>query len=192
MASAEMRATVASRVRVGFTLAEILIALAILAVLAAVLYPTAAAQLRSGQSAAIGNQLDNLRQALANYRQNVTRYPSALTQLTTQPTGVSLDACGTTIGAGNAALWRGPYIAQDIVGNMPVADALVINGLTRIPPAGAGQPGLLQITVASVDSALAVDLERQFDGNNNFLTGTIQWTTLGVDTLKFLIPIRGC
>jgi prepilin-type N-terminal cleavage/methylation domain-containing protein len=176
---------------VGFTLAEILIALAILAVLAAVLYPTAAAQLRSGQSAAIGNQLDNLRQAIANYRQNVTRFPSALTQLTTQPTAASLDACGTAIGA-NQALWRGPYVNQNIVGNMPVADALVINGLTRIPPTAVTPPGLLQITVASVDSVLAVDLERQFDGNNNFLTGTIQWTTAGVDTLKFLIPIRGC
>lgn len=187
-----MQTAVSHRARIAFTLAEILIALAILAVLAAVLYPTAASQLRSGQSAAIGNQLDNLRQAIANYRQNVTHFPSALTQLTTQPTGASLDACGTPILAGPAALWRGPYIAQDIIGNMPVADAIVINGLTRIPPAGAGQPGLLQITVAAVDSSLAVDLERQFDGNSNFLTGSIQWTTNGVDTLKFLIPIRGC
>ena len=175
----------------GFTLAEILIALAILAVLAAVLYPTAAAQFRTGQSAAIGNQLDNLRQAIANYRQNVKAFPSALTQLTTQPTVASLDACGATIGA-NQALWRGPYINQNIVGDIPVADAIVINGLTRIPATGVNALGLLQISVASVDSALAVDLERQFDGNSNFATGTIQWTTAGVDTLKFLIPIRGC
>jgi prepilin-type N-terminal cleavage/methylation domain-containing protein len=179
------------RHRRGFTLAEILIALFILGVLAAVLYPTAAGQLRSGQSAALGNQLDNLRQAISNYRQNVTHFPSALSQLTTAPTAADVDACGTVLGATNT-LWRGPYITQVITGNMPIADALAINALTRIPPTGVGAPGLLQIRVASVDSALAVDLERQFDGNANFATGTIQWTTLGVDTLKFLIPIRGC
>lgn len=175
----------------GFTLAEILITLFILGILAAVLYPTVAGQLRSGQSAALGNQLDNLRQAISNYRQNVLHFPNTLSQLTTAPTGADLDACGTAIGA-QSALWRGPYITQVISGNMPVGDALAINALTRIPPAGVGAPGLLQIRVAAVDSAIAVDLERQFDGNSNFATGTIQWTTLGADTLKFLIPIRGC
>ena len=179
------------RAREAFTLAEIMIALFILGILAAVLYPTAAGQLRSGQAAALGNQLDNLRQSISNYRQNVLRFPNTLSQLTTAPTGADVDACGTVIGA-NSALWRGPYITQVISGNMPIGDALALNALTRIPPTGAGAPGLLQIRVASVDSAIAADLERQFDGNNNFVTGTIQWTTLGVDTLKFLIPIRGC
>jgi general secretion pathway protein G len=191
MATAEQRTAESLRARRAFSLAEILVALAILALLAAVLYPTAAGQLRSGQSAALANQLDNLRQAIANYRQNVLHFPNQLTQLTNAPLVTAPDACGTAIGAQNA-LWRGPYITQDIVGNMPVGDAMVINQLVRIPAAGIGQPGLLQINVAAVDSVLAVDLERQFDGNNNFATGTIQWTTLGADTLKFFIPIRGC
>lgn len=175
----------------GFTLAEIMIALLILAILAAVLYPTAAGQLRSGQAAALGNQLDNLRQAISNYRQNVLRFPATLSELTTAPVGTDLDACGTVLGT-NSTLWRGPYLAQVISGSMPIGDALALNTLTRIPATGVNTPGLLQITVASVDQNLATDLERQFDGNNNFAAGTIQWTTNGVDTLKFLIPIRGC
>ena len=75
---------------------------------------------------------------------------------------------------------------------LPVGEAVVLNALTRIPAAGVNAPGLLQITVAGVNQANATDLEDQFDGNSNFTTGTIQWTTLGIDTLKFLIPIRGC
>ena len=176
------------RTHSGFTLAEILIAL----VIVAMLYPTVGAQLRAGQSAALGNQLDNLRQAILNYRQNVVRLPSALADLTTQPVAGAVDACGTLVPAANRALWRGPYINQNIVGNMPIGDAIALNTLTRIPATGLNAPGLLQITVAGVDNAIATDLERQFDGNNNFATGTIQWTALGVDTLKFLIPIRSC
>lgn len=177
--------------RRGFTLAEILVGLAIVTILAAVLYPSVAGQLRTGQSTAYANQMDNLRQAIANYRQNVQRYPNSLAELTTAPTAADLDACGTVLGA-NSALWRGPYINQTIVGNMPVGEAVVLNALTRIPAAGVNAPGLLQITVAGVNQANATDLEDQFDGNSNFTTGTIQWTTLGIDTLKFLIPIRGC
>ena len=178
--------------RPAFTLAEVLVALAILALLAAVLFPTVGAQLRKGQSAALANQLDNLRTSIGNYRTNVVRYPFVLVDLTTQPGVGSVDACGTAIPAANRALWRGPYLTQVILGNTPVGDATLLNQLVRIPANGVGAPGLLQILVASVDSTVAVDLEAQFDGNNNFATGTIQWTTLGADTLKFLIPIRGC
>jgi prepilin-type N-terminal cleavage/methylation domain-containing protein len=185
-----------SRRRSAFTLVEIIVALVVLAVLAAMLYPTAAGQLRQGQSTAIANQLDNLRQAIANYRQNVQRFPSQLTQLTTIPPGSGAnDLCGTALPGANIALWRGPYITQVILAaGMPVGDATIQNAITRVPAGGVGQPGILQITVANVDNDYADDLERQFDGNANFATGTITWTattgTLG--TLVFQIPVRGC
>jgi prepilin-type N-terminal cleavage/methylation domain-containing protein len=183
------------RGHLAFTLVEIIVALVVLAVLAAMLYPTAAGQLRQGQSTAIANQLDNLRQAIANYRQNVQRFPNLLTQLTTQPIAGALDLCGTALPAANMALWRGPYVTQVIqAGGMPVGDAMVQNAVTRVPAGGVGQPGTLQITVADVDNDYADDLERQFDGNANLATGTITWTattgTLG--TLVFQIPVRGC
>lgn len=177
--------------RGGFTLAEMLVGLAIIAILAAVLYPSVAGQIRAGQSTAYANQMDNLRQAIANYRQNVQRYPGALSELTTAPTAADVDACGTVLGA-NSAFWRGPYINQAISGNLPLGEAIVLNVLTRIPAAGVNAPGLLQITVAGVNQTNATDLEAQFDGNANFASGTIQWTAAGIDTLKFLIPIRGC
>ena len=177
--------------RRAFSLAEILVALALIAVVAAVVYPSVAGQLRSGQSAALGNQLDNLRQAITNYRQNVQRLPNNLAELSTAPLATDLDACGTVLGANNA-LWRGPYINRIIVGNLPVGDAIILTALTRIPATGATTPGLLQITVAGVSQNNATDLEQEFDGNADFTGGTIQWTSLGVDTLKFLIPIRGC
>jgi prepilin-type N-terminal cleavage/methylation domain-containing protein len=176
----------------AFTIVEILVGLAILALLAAMLFPTVGSQLRQGSSAALANQLDNLRQAIGNYRQNVVRFPFVLANLTIQPGVGALDACGTAVPAANRALWRGPYINQNVPGNLPVGNAIILSQFVRVPAGGLGQPGILQIIATNVDSITAVDLEQQFDGNANFTTGTVLWTTTGVDTLKFQIPIRGC
>lgn len=170
------------------TIVEVLIALAILAIIAAVVLPTTAGQLRDGHAAALANQLANLRDAIGNYRQNVGAYPIALTQLTTQPVG-GADACGTPLSNPEVNAWRGPYINQNIVGNMPVGSAIVVASLIRAP---SGTIGLLQIRAARVENDIASALEEQFDGNANFATGTILWTAAGDDTLTFQIPIRGC
>jgi hypothetical protein len=172
------------------TMVEVLIGLAILAIIAAVILPTTAAQLRQGHSAALANQLGNLRDAIGNYHDNVGAYPVSLTQLTTQPVAGDDDSCGIDLSGAELAGWRGPYINQNIIGNMPVGDALVVTSLTRVTVSGLA--GLLRIRAVRVDSDIASDLEDQFDGNGNFATGTVLWTAAGDDTLTFQIPIRGC
>jgi type II secretory pathway pseudopilin PulG len=174
------------------SLMEILVALVILAVVAAVVYPTAAAQLRSGHATALANQLSNLRDAITNYRQNVGAYPRTLTVLTTAPTVADIDACGTALSAAEAAAWRGPYINQNIIAAMPVANASVQTALTRAPPTGTNAPGVLTITTTGVDSDIADELEARFDGNANLAAGTVIWTAVSGGTLAFQIQIRGC
>lgn len=171
------------------TIVEVLIALAILAIIAAVVLPTTAGQLRDGHATALANQLANLREAIGNYRQNVGAYPISLIQLTTQPTVGDDDACGANLSNAELNAWRGPYINQNIVGNVPVGDAVVVAALTRTT---IGTAVLLRIRAARVENDIASDLEEQFDGNANFGTGTILWTAAGDDTLTFQIPIRGC
>ena len=175
--------------RRAMTIVEVLIALAILAIIAAVVLPTTASQLRDGHATALANQLANLREAIGNYRQNVGAYPISLIQLTTQPVAGADDACGANLSNPELNAWRGPYINQNIVGNMPVGNAIVVASLTRIVVATAV---LLQIRAARVENDIATDLEEQFDGNASFGTGTILWTAAGDDTLTFQIPIRGC
>ncbi|MEK7401681.1 MAG: prepilin-type N-terminal cleavage/methylation domain-containing protein [Gemmatimonadota bacterium] len=183
----------ARSLRRGLTLVEVLIVLAILATLAAVLYPAVVGQLREGQATALANQLDNLRVAIANYRTNVVRYPRLLTQLTVQPGAGALDICGVVVPAANRALWRGPYLAQNILGNFPVGDATVQNTLVRVVTAA--PVANLQIDAVSVDSTSAAYIERQFDGTPlNYATGSILWVSTGpaVGDLTYQIPIRGC
>jgi prepilin-type N-terminal cleavage/methylation domain-containing protein len=175
-------------VRRGVTLVEILIGMAILATLAAILYPSVAVQLRRGQSTALANQFDNLRQALANFQQNVAEYPILLTQLTVAPVAGDLETCGNQLSLTQRNAWRGPYLTQNIVGNMVVGDAIVQNTMVRVNLAGT--QALLQIVASGVQPNTATDLEAQFDGNANFATGTVLYD--GTDVLRFQIPIRGC
>ena len=183
-----------TRMRSGLTLIELLAVLAILAALAAVLYPAVAVQIRKGQSTAVADQLNNLRQAIISYQGNVNRYPTVLTQLTVQPIAGETDICGFVLPGANRNAWRGPYLAQNILGNIPVGDATVQNDIVRNPLTNAvTPPGILQIVVTDVDPTSATDLEAQFDGNNNFLTGSVLWVAVGTSgTLTFQIPIRNC
>ena len=174
--------------RAGVTLVELLIGLAIIATLAAILYPSVSVQLRRGQSTALANQFDNLRQAISNFDQNVTEYPRLLTQLTVTPVAGDDDSCGNDLSVAQRNSWRGPYLTQNIVGNIVVGDAIVSNTMVRVDLGGA--QGLLQISATGVQPNTATDLEAQFDGNANFATGTILYD--GTNQLTFQIPIRGC
>lgn len=175
--------------RRGMTIVEILLAIAILAILAAVVLPTTAGQLRQGHATALANQLSNLREAIGNYRENVGAYPVSLVQLTTQPVAGANDSCGAPLSNPEINGWRGPYINQNIVGNMPVGNAVIAATLTRV---AVGSAAVLRIHAGRVDQDIAATLEAQFDGNANFASGTVLWTAAGDDTLTFQIPIRGC
>lgn len=176
--------------RRAVTLVEILIVMAILATLAAVLYPSVAVQLRRGQSTALANQLDNLRQAIGNFQQNVGAYPEFLTQLTVAPVAGDQDSCNAAaLSVAERNSWRGPYLAQNLVGNLVVGDASIDNQMVRLPLAGT--QALLQIIARDVQPNTATDLEAQYDGNANFATGTILYDA-GTNVLTFQIPVRGC
>jgi prepilin-type N-terminal cleavage/methylation domain-containing protein len=175
----------------GFSMAEVLVTLAILAVLAALVIPQVTGQLQKGQSTALANQLTNLRTAIVSYRENVSRYPKALIQLTTAPVVGDVDLCGTALSASNRNAWRGPYLTQPVlVTGMPVADFIVRNNIVRNPATDAAVAvGQLLLTVKSVPIEVAADLEKQFDGDSVYTTGNIQYAG---DSLTFVMPIRNC
>lgn len=170
-----------------------LIALAIVATMAAVLYPAMSAQLRHGQSAATASALGNLRDAIVAYRGNVTDYPRTLSLLTNAPVAGATDACGNVISAAQRAAWRGPYLSQNISGSAAVGDATGLDTLIRTPATDAAvAPGTLTVRLINVDSTVAVDVDRQFDGTVDLTSGTVTWNSTGLDTLKFNIVIRNC
>ena len=179
------------------TLVEVVVALAIMGIFAAAIYPTVMGRLQKAQAAALAAQLEHYRDALGRYRENVGRYPNNLRQLTMAPASGARDICLGTIPAGFLPRWRGPYLSSSVVADsIRVGDATVLDTLFREPVNTAGgQPGLLRIIAVNVDSVPAMELERQFDGNANLLAGNVMWfpTLFGLNGLLiYSVPIRGC
>ncbi|MBA3646614.1 MAG: prepilin-type N-terminal cleavage/methylation domain-containing protein [Gemmatimonadaceae bacterium] len=177
----------------GFTLVEVLTALAIIAVLAAVVIPSLTSKLRDSRSATIAQTTLGLSQAIAEFKRATSMYPSNLTQLTTAPiAGTTLNICGTgnTFSSTQATLWRGPYTSRDITANgVVVGDATVNAGLRRV---AVGSSTWIVLDIPSVEDPIAFDLETQFDGGgaSSSTTGTIQWTdnSIASTTTSSLVP----
>lgn len=190
---------------------EILVALAILAVLTAALVPMLMSKVRDARRAALSQSLLAISQGVAEYRKAVTRYPPTLTVLTVAPTTGTTDACGPAnfVSAINAANWRGPYLSREMVASgLKMADGTVQNALRRIV---SGPSTYLLIDVAGVETDVAIAMEAEYDGNTDPVNGTIRYTTAtlppppsfpslpavpvppaGTVNLSYAIPISGC
>lgn len=188
--------------RRGFTVLEILIGIALIAIMSAAVIPALMGRVRDAQTSALGQSLFSISQAIFEYRKAVTSYPAEMVLLATKPTGASLDLCGNTIGNSNANSWRGPYVSRELVaGGVGIGDAQIVNMLRRTPAAPA-LPAALFIDVTMVDTLTAVDLEAQFDGDANPGTGSIRYSNgpvgsipaaaPGTVTLSYAMPVNGC
>lgn len=183
------------RHRPGFSLAEILVAIAIIALLLAVIVPTVTSRIRDGQGSAIARTVSSLRDGLLEYRADVRRYPTHLRYLSAAP-GSATDICGQAVPASFLANWKGPYVNRAIgTTGIKVDEATVLDSIVRTPTTfTATTTGVLAIRVEEVDSAVARLIERDHDVAADFTAGTIRWTNVanGVGILQLVVPVRGC
>ena len=103
---------------IGFTLAEILVALALIALLAAVLLPTVAGQILKGDAARIQQDLEGVRSGIDQFVADVHRYPGKYSDLSTKITTTALthtDVNGAAYTLGLVNKWAGPYVTKDTV-----------------------------------------------------------------------------
>lgn len=190
----------------GFTFTEIVVALAIIAVLTAVILPGLTLRLRAGQATSIIQDLRAINVAIQQYRENVGRYPGSLNQLASS-TVPQIDLCGNTLPSNLSALWRGPYLAQDVANGFVSGDANIKLPLIRNPPTAGptytSLDGTLRIDIERVDSLSAETIESAFDGYTGSLTrfdgGTVRWAPVAgasgmgkIGTITYTMPIRGC
>lgn len=189
----------------GFSFTEIVVALAIIAVLGAILVPGLTPRLHSAQSATLSQELRALSNGIQSFRENVGHYPSNLTSLAAMGSGTT-DICGATISSADSAKWRGPYISMTpIAGGIPAGDAIISLGLLRnplTPTVPTAMDGTLRIRVLQVDEKTYNLVEMAFDGYSELSsrdqTGAVQWalsegTGFGAaGTLDFYLPVRGC
>jgi prepilin-type N-terminal cleavage/methylation domain-containing protein len=188
----------------GFSLGEILVAVAITAVIAAVVIPAIGGQLNKGDVGRVSGDLTSIQNAVQQFLADVRRYPSAMSSLQTKPAAATASDTGAnnsgTYTATQVARWRGPYMTKDFSttgvtgfnGNFITlfkVCGVTTGGVLSCAANPAGQryltvllPGLSSIEMAQIDSSMD-------DGVAT--TGMVLTTTSGVDTLRFLmLPIQ--
>ncbi|MDQ6718266.1 MAG: type II secretion system GspH family protein [Gemmatimonadota bacterium] len=175
---------------------EVLVTLAIIAVMAAVMIPSLSSRVRVSNSTNVSQNLKTINDAIQKYRENVGYYPSQLVLLTTKPTTANTDACGITLSTTDVTLWQGPYLSLTVTSNgIKSGDATIRNNLVRSPTntsSSTVMDGTLSIFADSVTTAMATDVEGSLDaGSTDFTTGTIRYTAAS-STLTYLLPITGC
>src|SRR3954468_24092861 len=100
----------------GFSLGEILVAVAIMAVIAAVVIPAIGGQLNKGDVGRVSGDLTSIQSAVQQFLADGRRYPSAMASLQTKPTVSASDTGANGSGqytATQIARWRGPYMTKD-------------------------------------------------------------------------------
>lgn len=184
--------------QVGFTLAEILIALALIAVLAAVLLPAVAGQISKGDAGRTMQDLDAVRSGIDQFLADVHRYPMKYKHLSTKIVSGDMDVNGTKYPAGLLAKWGGPYINKDIPATgLPTGfGATIMDSLVKVTNTNAIP--YVTIRVVGIDSSGFVRLDNEIDGPTAWATaistGVLRWVTGGgsnPDTTKYLAtPIQ--
>jgi len=174
---------------------EILVALAIIALILAAVVPMVASRLSDGEAGSVASTLGALRNGVLEYRADVRRYPSHLRYLSAAP-GAAVDICGQTVPASFLSGWKGPYVNRSIgTAGIAISDMTVLDSIVRNPGTfTASTTGELAIRVDNVDSVVARRIERDQDATLDFTAGTIRWTqTSGTrGTLSMILPARGC
>lgn len=193
------------RAHIGFTFVEVVVALAIIAVLAAVMIPGLTTRISSAQASNLIQAIRTINNGTQQFRENVGRYPSSIMQLSVLAAG-SADLCGIVIPTANANQWRGPYMAlTPLSTGIPSGDATILLALTRTPTTTSSSTvmdGTMSFDVTSVDSVTASDVEISFDGVSllftKYSTGSVIWAKTGgagtgaTGTLTYRVPVRGC
>ena len=175
---------------------EVIVTLAIIAVMVAVMLPSLSSRLVNANSAGLAQNLKTINDAVQKYRENVGYYPSQLLFLTTKPTTSNTDACGSTLSTTDVSSWQGPYLSLSVTTlGIRTGDALINNALTRSPTntsSSTVMDGTLSILTDEVTTAVATDVEGALDaGSADFNAGTVRYSSTARQ-LTYVIPISGC
>ena len=106
-----------ARRQAGFTLAEVLVTIAIIAIMAAVILPALNNQLSKGDTSRIASDLTNLQSGVQAFFSDVRQYPSTTDELVTGINASSTDIRGNIFQPTAISAWKGPYVSRDVLSN---------------------------------------------------------------------------
>jgi prepilin-type N-terminal cleavage/methylation domain-containing protein len=182
----------AKSTKAGFTLAEVLVALALIALLAAVLLPTVAGQILKGDAGRVQADLEGVRSGIDQFLADVRRYPLKYSNLSKVITTSDSDITPNPYNNGHVGRWVGPYVVKDTVtATVPTGFGGFITNrfMKTVHTNGANYVTVVVTGIAGVDFD-RVDL--LVDGVVNRTGGLLRWVSAGgIDSTKYLAtPIQ--
>jgi prepilin-type N-terminal cleavage/methylation domain-containing protein len=181
----------ARRCRSGFSLAEVLVATALLAILAAAVVPTVMSKLAASRASAIVTEVSGLNASLQAFYKDVGDYPRFLSYLTTMPASNAATRCNPELFLPQQiASWHGPYSSRSISGDYTTPDGVtILNQMNYTPPNGI-TPAYLIISLNGIPADVAQDVENAIDGPlDGLLSGMFRWIS---PNGTYRIPIPTC
>ena len=165
-----------SRQRSGFTLPEVLVTVAIVAVLAAVVVPSVTQQLGKGDGPALASSIGSLRTSITAFVSDVRKFPRRLSHLTT-----AISATDSTLFANQAygsasTKWKGPYAAFSLTAgdSLPLGMSLKAQDSLRV------LSNQVEVWLSGVTSnAEMLRIDTLIDNATGAATGSLQWTPSG-------------
>jgi general secretion pathway protein G len=178
------------RRKIGFTLAEILVALALIALLAAVLLPTVAGQILKGDAGRVMQDLDAVRSGIDQFLADIHRYPlkySSLAKAIVIPADSDITPNPYTTGLTNK--WAGPYVTKDTVSSVVQTGygGSIMNRFQKV--VNTNGVNYVTILIAGISEADFNRIDLQVDGTVGATSGLLRW--VAGDTVKYLAtPIQ--
>jgi prepilin-type N-terminal cleavage/methylation domain-containing protein len=163
----------------GFTLPEVLVTVAIVAVLAAVVVPTVTSQIGKGDEASFQTGTTNIRTGITAFVSDTRKWPGRVSDLYNQPLLGDLDLFGAAYGAPAVARWKGPYVSGALAptDSLYVSLATIRSGL-KDSSLTTGSTGFVVATLLDVTTlAQIARLDTLIDNATGFDAGTLQWLT---------------
>jgi prepilin-type N-terminal cleavage/methylation domain-containing protein len=185
--------------RTGFTLPEVLVTVAIVAVLAAIVVPTVTNQIGKGDDSNLTTNVTSVRTGLTAFVSDVRKFPGRLQHLTAAPVAADLDITGGAYGAGPVGRWRGPYQSGSMktYGSTSPSDSILwglayaVDSLSDTSFAAAGN-GYIGITLGGVTSdAAALHIDSLIDGGTGAALGNLRWAGSPPTNSRLILLLMG-
>lgn len=174
----------------GFSLAEVLVTLSIIAIMAAVLLPALNSQIGKGDAGRVASDLTNIQTGAQAFLSDVHRYPASLTHLTTAITASQSDLLLATYPSTLVAKWKGPYVQKDAISPSGIGTFTSAFGTT----AGGNGINYLSVSLTGVSSADFSRLEDLLDEGNlsstSSTSGLVRYSSTNSTLTYLALPIQ--
>lgn len=161
--------------RSGFTLPEVLVTVAIIAVLAAAVVPAVTQQISKGDQGQFTGSVDGIQLGITSFVTDVHKFPIALSQLANQP--AVDDSTLVPLGhltAADSSQWKGPYVQTSIA----AGDSVSVGFGLRLLDTLVTRSNFI-IAMIDGDSASIVRADDAVDAGDGNAAGRIRWTLTG-------------